>query len=53
MIIFDSGNAADRIPFTGYHMPFPGVGYIEEIDGGFRYVPASYQLDLQVARPPR
>lgn len=38
--------AADRIPFTGYHMPFPAVGYIEQIDGGFRYVPASYQLDL-------
>ncbi|MEM9441974.1 MAG: MBL fold metallo-hydrolase, partial [Pseudomonadota bacterium] len=38
--------AADRIPFTGYHMPFPAVGYVEAIDGGFRYVPASYQLDL-------
>jgi len=38
--------AADRIPFTGYHMPFPAVGYVEEISGGFRYVPASYQLDL-------
>ncbi len=38
--------AADRIPFTGYHMPAPSVGYVEQIDGGFRYVPASYQLDL-------
>jgi glyoxylase-like metal-dependent hydrolase (beta-lactamase superfamily II) len=38
--------AADRIPFTGYHMPSPAVGYVEEKDGGFRYVPASYQLDL-------
>lgn len=38
--------AADRIPFTGYHMPFPAVGYIEQLDDGFRYVPASYQLDL-------
>lgn len=38
--------AADRIPFTGYHMPSPAVGFIEEINGGFRYVPASYQLDL-------
>ena len=38
--------AADRIPFTGYHMPFPAVGYVEPIDGGFRYVAASYQLDL-------
>ena len=38
--------AADRIPFTGYHMPFPAVGYVEVIESGFRYVPASYQLDL-------
>ena len=38
--------AADRIPFTGYHMPFPAVGYVQQIDGGFRYMPASYQLDL-------
>jgi glyoxylase-like metal-dependent hydrolase (beta-lactamase superfamily II) len=38
--------AADRIPFTGYHMPFPAVGYVEAAGDGFRYVPASYQLDL-------
>ena len=38
--------AADRIPFTGYHMPFPAVGYVEKQDLGYRYVPASYQLSL-------
>ena len=38
--------AADKIPFIGYHMPFPGVGYVEAKDDGFRYVPASYQLML-------
>ena len=38
--------AADRIPFIGYHMPFPGVGYVEAAGDGFRYVPASYQLLL-------
>lgn len=38
--------AADRIPFIGYHMPFPGVGYVEAAGDGFRYVPASYQLML-------
>ncbi len=38
--------AADRIPFTGYHMPSPAVGYVEPLGDGFRYVPASYQLDL-------
>lgn len=38
--------AADRIPFIGYHMPFPGVGFVEPMGDGFRYVPASYQLLL-------
>jgi glyoxylase-like metal-dependent hydrolase (beta-lactamase superfamily II) len=38
--------AADRIPFIGYHMPFPGIGFVEAMDDGFRYVPASYQLML-------
>ncbi len=35
--------AADRIPMIGYHMPFPGMGYLETRDSGFRYVPATYQ----------
>jgi len=38
--------AADRIPFIGYHMPFPAVGFAEPKDSGFRFVPASYQLLL-------
>lgn len=39
--------AADKIPFIGYHMPFPSLGYVEDNrQGGFRYVPASYQLML-------
>lgn len=39
--------AADRIPFIGYHMPFPAVGYVEARGDGFRHVPASYQLMLE------
>ncbi|MDQ2066099.1 MBL fold metallo-hydrolase [Xinfangfangia sp. CPCC 101601] len=35
--------AAERIPFIGYHMPFPGVGYVEAKGEGFRFVPQSYQ----------
>jgi len=35
---------ASRIPFTGYHMPFQALGYVEKQDLGYRYVPASYQL---------
>ncbi|MBU9697551.1 MBL fold metallo-hydrolase [Rhodobacteraceae bacterium HSP-20] len=38
--------ATDRIPFAGYHMPFPAIGYVEANGDGFRYVPASYQLML-------
>ncbi len=38
--------AADRIPFIGYHMPFPAMGFVEARDDGFRYVPASYQMML-------
>lgn len=38
--------ATEKIPATGYHMPFPAVGYVEKKDSGFRWVPVSYQLDL-------
>ncbi len=39
--------SADRIPFTSYHMPFPAVGFVEKsAEGGYRFVPASYQLML-------
>jgi hypothetical protein len=38
--------AADRVPFIGYHMPFPALGYVEVAGDGFRYVPASYQMML-------
>lgn len=39
--------AADGIPFIGYHMPWPGMGYVEAQGDGFRYVPTSYQLMMQ------
>jgi len=38
--------AADRIPFIGYHMPSPAIGYVEPKGDGFRYVAAGYQLNL-------
>jgi len=38
--------AEERIPFVGYHMPWPGTGYVETTEAGFRYVPTSYQLML-------
>ncbi len=36
--------AADRIPFVGYHMPSPAVGFVEAAEGGFRFVPVTYQM---------
>ncbi len=38
--------AADKIPFIGYHMPFPALGFVAPREDGFRYVPASYQMLL-------
>ncbi|MBV2359300.1 MBL fold metallo-hydrolase [Thalassococcus sp. CAU 1522] len=38
--------AADGVPFVGYHMPFPALGYVETRGEGFHYVPHSYQLML-------
>jgi glyoxylase-like metal-dependent hydrolase (beta-lactamase superfamily II) len=36
--------AADRIPFVGYHMPFPAVGFLAADGDGFRYVAGHAQL---------
>lgn len=36
--------AADKLPFIGYHMPFPALAYVEAVGDGFRYVPATYQM---------
>ncbi len=36
--------AADKVPMIGYHMPFPGAGYVETRGDGFRFVPVSYQM---------
>ena len=39
--------AADRVPVIGYHMPFPGMGFVtEEGPGAFHYVPVTYQMML-------
>jgi glyoxylase-like metal-dependent hydrolase (beta-lactamase superfamily II) len=38
--------ATDKLFVTGFHMPFPGIGYVEKSAGGYRWVPHSYQLNL-------
>lgn len=38
--------ADEKMPFIGYHMPFPALGYVAPRgEGGFAYVPHSYQLN--------
>ena len=40
--------AAERMAMAGYHMPFPGSGFVEAASGAgdaaYRWVPTSYQL---------
>lgn len=36
--------AAEKMPMIGYHMPWPGLGYVDSHEEGFHYVPHSYQL---------
>ncbi len=37
--------ADERIPFIGYHMPYPAIGYIARTGtDAFRYSPATYQF---------
>lgn len=36
--------ATDRLPFIGYHMPFPSLAYLQRDGQGYRYVPETYQL---------
>lgn len=43
--VFDMA-ASERLPVIGYHMPFPGLGFVERTDDGYRWVQASYQMHL-------
>jgi glyoxylase-like metal-dependent hydrolase (beta-lactamase superfamily II) len=39
--------ASEDLLVAGFHMPFPGLGYVEKgKDGSFRWVPHSYQMNL-------
>jgi glyoxylase-like metal-dependent hydrolase (beta-lactamase superfamily II) len=38
--------AADKMLAIGFHMPFPGIGWIDKTADGLRWVPHSYQLNL-------
>lgn len=36
----------EKLPFIGYHMPWPAVGFVEKKNGRYSYMPESYQLSL-------
>jgi glyoxylase-like metal-dependent hydrolase (beta-lactamase superfamily II) len=36
----------DKLFVAGFHMPFPGLGWVEKTSGGYRWVPHSYQMNL-------
>jgi glyoxylase-like metal-dependent hydrolase (beta-lactamase superfamily II) len=38
--------SADKIPVVGYHMPFPGIGWVEKTATSYRWVPATFQFNL-------
>ncbi|MCQ8782939.1 MBL fold metallo-hydrolase [Mangrovibrevibacter kandeliae] len=38
--------AAERLPFIGYHMPFPSLGYAKKEGEGYRFIPETYQLEI-------
>lgn len=31
---------ATKLPLLGYHLPWPGIGYVERHEGAYRFVPA-------------
>jgi glyoxylase-like metal-dependent hydrolase (beta-lactamase superfamily II) len=38
--------ATDEIFVIGFHMPFPGIGFVEQAHSGYRWIPHGYQLNL-------
>lgn len=36
--------ATDGLLVSGFHMPFPALGYVERTQSSYRWVPVSYQL---------
>jgi glyoxylase-like metal-dependent hydrolase (beta-lactamase superfamily II) len=38
--------ATDKLFVAGFHMPYPGLGWVDKTAAGYRWVPHSYQLNL-------
>jgi len=38
--------SSEKLFVAGFHMPFPGLGWVEKTGGAYRWVPHSYQMNL-------
>ena len=38
--------AAERMLVSGYHFPFPSLGYIEKAGSGYRLIPVNWNTAL-------
>ena len=38
--------ATDGLLVSGFHMPFPSLGYVERTQGSYRWTPESYQTQM-------
>jgi glyoxylase-like metal-dependent hydrolase (beta-lactamase superfamily II) len=45
MRILDMASKDDLL-VAGFHMPFPGLGYVEKMQAAYRWVPHGYQMNL-------
>jgi glyoxylase-like metal-dependent hydrolase (beta-lactamase superfamily II) len=35
-----------QIPVIGFHLPFPSLGFVDRFNDGFKFLPATYQFNL-------
>jgi hypothetical protein len=38
--------ATDGLLVSGFHMPFPSLGYVERTQDSYRWIPASHQTQM-------
>ena len=38
--------ATERMPVVGFHMPFPGIGYVERAGAAYRWVAAQLSVEF-------
>ena len=43
--------ASERLMVAGMHFPFPGVGFVEKVKDGYRFVPSAWQHSFDEHKP--